>query len=64
MSGDALPMKLIITCPACSERHIDKGEFVTKPHHTHACQSCGMVWRPAVGCTVGVKFLPGFKDDE
>jgi len=32
-----------------------------KPHHTHACQHCGLVWRPAIAPTVGVQFLPGFK---
>lgn len=53
---------MIIWCPSCRARHIDKDRFETKPHHTHACQSCGMVWRPAIVCTVGVQFLPGFKD--
>lgn len=33
-------------------------------HHTHACQHCGMVWRPAVVPTVGVYFLPGFKNTD
>lgn len=55
---------LILTCPSCGERHVDKGEFVTKLHHTHACQYCGMVWRPAIEPTVGVRFLPGFKDED
>lgn len=55
------PIPMILTCPSCCERHIDEGEFATKPHHTHACQGCGMVWRPAVVTTVGVRFLPGFK---
>lgn len=55
-----IPMRLI--CPACSAPHIDEGEFATKPHHTHACQSCGNVWRPAIVATVGVQFLPGFKN--
>ena len=58
------PIPMLLTCPSCSARHIDKGEFATKPHHTHACQSCGMVWRPALVNTVGVQFLPGFKDPE
>ena len=58
----ALPM--ILHCPECRARHIDVGEFETKPHHTHACQSCGMVWRPAIVPTVGVQFLPGFKDGQ
>lgn len=49
---------------SCVGRHVDAGEFATKPHHTHACQHCGMVWRPALVPTVGVQFLPGFKDEE
>lgn len=56
------PIPMIMFCPSCDARHIDKGEFTTKVHHTHACQSCGNVWRPAIVATVGVQFLPGFKD--
>jgi len=56
------PVPMLLWCPECGERHIDLGEFATKPHHTHACQACGMVWRPAVGPTVGVQYLPGFKN--
>jgi hypothetical protein len=56
-----VPVPMILMCPTCSYRHIDEGEFATKPHHTHACQGCGMVWRPAICTTVGVQFLPGFK---
>lgn len=59
----AVPIPIRLECPACGELHIDEGEFATKPHHTHACQSCGAVWRPAIVPTVGVRFLPGFKDD-
>lgn len=58
------PIPMILTCPLCCARHIDAGEFATKPHHTHSCQSCGFTWRPAVIPTVGVQFLPGFKDGE
>lgn len=47
----------------CAARHIDKGDFATKEHHTHSCQECGFTWRPAVVATVGVQFLPGFKDE-
>jgi len=54
---------MLLWCPACGKRHIDEGEFATKEHHTHACQFCGMVWRPAIDFTVGVRFLPGFKND-
>lgn len=59
------PIPMILTCPmpTCAGRHIDKGTFATKPHHTHACQHCGHVWRPAIQNTVGVQFLPGFKDE-
>jgi hypothetical protein len=56
------PIPMILHCPECMERHIDVGDFATKPHHTHACQYCGMVWRPAIVATVGVRFLPGFKN--
>jgi hypothetical protein len=57
------PIPMILTCPSCSYRHIDVGEFATKVHHTHACQHCGMIWRPAIVPTVGVQFLPGFKNE-
>jgi hypothetical protein len=56
------PIPMFLTCPICRARHIDEGEFATKPHHTHSCQKCGLTWRPAVSHTVGVRFLPGFKD--
>lgn len=68
MTTDSIfaPIPMLLWCPAhgCNARHIDKGEWTGKPHHTHACQSCGMTWRPAVVNTVGVQFLPGFKDKE
>lgn len=57
----AIPM--LLWCPSCGDRHIDVGEFATKVHHTHACQSCGMVWRPAIVPTIGVQWLQGFKND-
>ena len=59
-AGEPIPMRLC--CESCGELHLDEGEFATKPHHTHACQHCGHVWRPAVVPTVGVRFLPGFKN--
>jgi len=57
------PIPMLLWCPMCNARHIDEGEFATKSHHTHACQGCGMVWRPAIVPTCGVQFLPGFKND-
>lgn len=56
------PVPMILFCPY-GHRHIDEGEFATKEHHTHACQTCGIVWRPAIVPTVGVQFLPGFKNE-
>ena len=56
------PIPMLLWCPECHTRHVDAGTFAFKPHHTHACQQCGMVWRPAIVATVGVWHLPGFKD--
>lgn len=58
------PIPMLLWCPQCTHRHIDVGEFATMSHHTHACQYCGMVWRPAIEWTVGVEYLPGFKNKE
>lgn len=57
------PIPMLLWCPSCGERHIDSGEWEHKKHHTHACQKCGMVWRPAIEFTSGVQFLPGFKNE-
>lgn len=57
------PIPMLLWCPGCGDRHVDHGKFATKSHHTHACQGCGMCWRPAIVMTFGVQFLPGFKDD-
>ncbi len=57
------PIPMFLTCPKCNARHVDEGEFATKPHHTHSCQGCGLTWRPAIVPTVGVAFLPGFKNE-
>lgn len=57
-----IPLPGRLPCPNCGKLHIDRGEYAMKAHHTHACQYCGMVWRPFVEHTVGVEFLPGFKD--
>jgi ribosomal protein L32 len=63
-ADDLKVIEILLWCPECGERHVDKNEFASKPHHTHACQHCGHVWRPAIVCTVGVQFLPGFKDEK
>lgn len=58
-----LVVPMLLVCPQCKKRHVDQGDFATKVHHTHACQFCGHVWRPAIVATLGVRFLPGFKND-
>lgn len=58
-----VPVPMLLTCPGCGKRHLDVDEWAERPHHTHACQYCGMVWRPAVIETVGVRYLPGFKNE-
>ena len=66
------PIPLVLYCPGCHTLHVDEGDFAPgpngepakKPHHTHACQNCPLVWRPAIVNTVGVRFLPGFKNEK
>ncbi len=58
---EPIPMRL--TCPDCGQLHIDEGEWATRVHAAHSCQHCGLTWRPAVVPTVGVRFLPGFKNE-
>ena len=62
--GKSTTIPMILHCPLCSARHIDEGEFAQKAHHTHACQGCGFVWRPAKVNTHGVRFLPGYSNSE
>lgn len=57
------PIPMLLWCPQCHERHIDVGEFAYKPHETHSCQHCGMVWKPAKVPTCGVQFLPGYSNE-
>ncbi len=58
------PIPMRLKCEVCGELHIDEGEYATNPHHTHSCQHCGCTWRPALVPTVGVRFLPGFKNEK
>lgn len=62
--AEGLTIPMILHCPSCGERHIDEQAFAEVAHHTHACQSCGFVWRPAKVNTHGVQFLPGYKNGE
>lgn len=64
LSIEALgPIPMIMHCPECGARHVDEGEFASRAHRTHSCQSCGFVWRPALVPTVGVRFLPGYENE-
>lgn len=60
-TNHSIPM--ILYCPD-GHRHIDEGEFAGRPHRVHACQECGVVWQPAKVNTHGVRFLPGYKNEE
>ena len=31
-------------CPHCGRPHVDEGEFATRLHHRHKCQSCLGEW--------------------
>jgi rubredoxin len=57
------PVPMYLTCPKCSAQHVDVGVFATKVHRDHACQSCGLCWRPALVPTVGMQHLPGYKNE-
>jgi hypothetical protein len=59
-AAEPKPVELILFCPECKARHIDLPD--SRAHRTHACQTCGFNWAPAVVPTVGVRFLPGCKD--
>jgi hypothetical protein len=59
----AEPVPMLLSCPVCHARHVDVGEFAKKPHRDHSCQACGVTWRPAKVPTVGVQFLPGYRDE-
>ena len=63
MEEKLVPIPMLLWCPICHERHVDEGKYATLAHRDHACQGCGLVWRPALVPTVGVKFLPGYEND-
>lgn len=54
----AAPVPMVLACPTCHERHVDEGEWATRPHKTHLCSRCGTLFRPANVPTVGVAVLP------
>jgi len=56
-AADELPIRMLLECPNCFERHIDEGEWATRPHKIHECQACGHQFKVCDRPTVGVKFL-------
>lgn len=52
------PFALWLTCPQCGHRHVDEGEWAKRPHKSHLCANCGLIWRPSNEYTVGVLKLP------
>lgn len=64
----AVPIDMILYCPACGTQHIDATEFehrtdlagtldvawTNPPHRSHLCAGCGHIWRPADVPTNGV----------
>lgn len=40
-----LPKPAHICCPWCSTRHVDIGEWETRPHHKHLCLTCKKIFR-------------------
>ena len=57
-AATASPIPMVLACPTCHERHVDEGEWATRPHKTHLCSRCGALFRPANVPTVGVAALP------
>lgn len=53
----ALPIRMIIPCPACGRRHLDEGPWATRVHTSHLCLFCGVIWKPCNLPTVGVASL-------
>lgn len=48
------PKRMKLTCPKCQEQHVDAGEWATRLHRKHKCESCDHVWQPSEKWTVGV----------
>lgn len=53
-TDDPEPIPMLLLCPYCKEKHVDRGEWSTTPHRTHLCEHCGKKWRPAWVPTVGI----------
>jgi hypothetical protein len=38
------PIAARLHCPECDARHIDQGEWKTRPHRRHQCERCRFRW--------------------
>jgi predicted RNA-binding Zn-ribbon protein involved in translation (DUF1610 family) len=52
--ADGHGINKVLHCPGCGVQHIDMGEWKTRLHKTHACDNCGIEWRPFNYPTRGV----------
>lgn len=48
------PVEMLLFCPRCLRQHVDPP---MKPHATHLCHFCELLWRPSNYNTVGVRSL-------
>lgn len=51
------PVRVMLFCPECKGQHVDRDEWVTRPHRVHLCEWCGHEWLAAFVATVGVEVL-------
>lgn len=52
---EVVPLSLEMYCPKCGEQHVDEGEWSTREHKTHQCQSCMHEWKPFLVPSFGIK---------
>lgn len=48
---------MVLACPNCGMRHVDKGDWAKILHRVHTCAGCGATFQPANIFTVGVADL-------
>jgi hypothetical protein len=44
------PIAAFMHCPRCQAMHVDRGEWASRPHHTHLCAFCTYEWRVEPYC--------------
>lgn len=44
----SLILPLALNCPSCGARHVDEGEWESRPHRTHLCLECGIEFEVTV----------------